>query len=534
MKIIIVDGKESDRNAIQDILGSITAHEKPVCESIKTADNGKAGYDQIRTEKPDLVIMDIGLPGMSGLSMLKKLRAEDIGCHVLVLTADMDFKTAQQAISLGVDDYLLKPVKKARLSKAVLNIEEKIAKERASEKALSRESIFMGCLNGQIHPDQEFDLMTEERCGFALHDPGALFLVWLGSRYMEQREKVKSFLENVEWADRSPGVSVCVIPVDTWHVLTTVVYCDKKRYSDSVSRERIHEKIRQVLDETFYKFRDQVAPMLSSSVQGELACIWGTAEYMTEFPELLRRLQRLREWNLIFDRGELFREEDIKCLDFIPLKYPADLESQARQAVLSGNREEIRKCYYRLYAVFREKPHTPGEIKEALIRFSMSLIGAYKAQNEVKSELQVQDSMYGIRAAMSWGEIRKAMDQFFRIMEQDDGDDQENSGWSPLIRRAMQIVYKYYDQGITLEEIAGQLFVSEEYLSSQFKKETGAGFKDTVRRLRIERIKGLLVNTGLKLNQIAELAGYTDPKYMSRVFKEETGVLPNEFRKAAR
>ena len=83
-----------------------------------------------------------------------------------------------------------------------------------------------------------------------------------------------------------------------------------------------------------------------------------------------------------------------------------------------------------------------------------------------------------------------------------------------------------------LEEIAAQLYVSEEYLSAQFKKETGMGFAETVRTLRIERIKGLLAGTRLKLNQIAELTGYTDPKYMSRVFKEEVGMLPTEFRKA--
>lgn len=92
---------------------------------------------------------------------------------------------------------------------------------------------------------------------------------------------------------------------------------------------------------------------------------------------------------------------------------------------------------------------------------------------------------------------------------------------------------KEYDQGITLEEMADKLFVSEEYLSSQFKKEIGVGFKEMVRTLQIERIKELLTNTKLKLNQIAELAGYSDAKYMSRVFKDEVGVLPSEFRKSA-
>ena len=100
-----------------------------------------------------------------------------------------------------------------------------------------------------------------------------------------------------------------------------------------------------------------------------------------------------------------------------------------------------------------------------------------------------------------------------------------------LAQRAGQLMQEYYNQGITLEEIARKLCVSEEYLSAQFKKETGKTFTETIRGYRIEKVKELLLQTTLKLNQIADLAGYTDPKYMSKVFKDEVGVTPAEYRK---
>ena len=125
------------------------------------------------------------------------------------------------------------------------------------------------------------------------------------------------------------------------------------------------------------------------------------------------------------------------------------------------------------------------------------------------------------------------MEEFFELLRGGTFEAKSDESLSPLVRNAVQMVRKYYDHGLTLEETADRLFVSEEYLSSQFKKETGRGFKETVRHYRIERIKDLLMNTSLKLNQIAELTGYADPKYMSRVFREETGMLPNEFRKTA-
>ena len=161
----------------------------------------------------------------------------------------------------------------------------------------------------------------------------------------------------------------------------------------------------------------------------------------------------------------------------------------------------------------------------------MAVLGVYKTQHEVESELGIQYSMQKIADAISWGQIRAAMESFFDELDFGAFEEDSDKELSTLVRKAVQLVRKYYDQGITLEEIAAQLFVSEEYLSSQFKKETGKGFSETLRSLRIERIKGLLAGTRLKLNQIAELTGYTDPKYMSKVFKDEVGMLPTEFRK---
>ena len=60
---------------------------------------------------------------------------------------------------------------------------------------------------------------------------------------------------------------------------------------------------------------------------------------------------------------------------------------------------------------------------------------------------------------------------------------------SAMVQKAQQLILQYYDQGITLEEIAGKLVVSEEYLSTQFKKETGMTFSETVRKYRIEKVK---------------------------------------------
>ena len=126
-----------------------------------------------------------------------------------------------------------------------------------------------------------------------------------------------------------------------------------------------------------------------------------------------------------------------------------------------------------------------------------------KLSMKLNRKLRIQSCMQSITVAMSWGQIRSTMEEFLNVINFNAFSEEGDTRYSPLVQKAVELVRKYYDQGLTLEEIAGRLFVSEEYLSSQFKKETGTGFTETVRHYRIERIKGLLLNTRLKLNQIA-------------------------------
>lgn len=508
MKIAVLDAKDTDREKLENIIKQLGAG----YELAGTASDGRAGYDLIGEKNPDLVIMDIHLPELSGLSMLKKLRTEKNEVKVLIVTEDNGFEWARQAIGLGVEDYLLKPVRKNQLIKTIALLSEKLEQERAIRETFTVKNIFMGWLNGQARADQRIEQITRERYGFGFADPGAVFTLWLGQDYIACKEAARGILEK---AGQDQGYAVCVLELDIWRLLAVVLYRTGRDAAE------------------YQAFKEHVVPALCSSLQGEVVCLWKDMEHLTELPETLQELRSLREWNLVFDRGELIRPLDIEKLELSALKYPANLEERVKRAVMSENGEEIKKCYYALYDMFRGEIYSPPEIKECLIRFNLSAVDAYKTRHIIESELQVQYCLQAVAEAMSWRQIRAAMEELLGMFRYDAFADAGDQNLSPLVKNAVKLVRKYYDHGITLEETANRLYVSEEYLSSQFKKETGAGFAETVRGYRIERIKYLLLNTKLKVNQIAELTGYADPKYMSRVFKEETGALPTEFRKSA-
>ena len=169
--------------------------------------------------------------------------------------------------------------------------------------------------------------------------------------------------------------------------------------------------------ERYSFFKNEVVSRLSRLIRGELVCLWEDVQRLEDLNASLKKLRMIREWNLFFDRGDLIRCKDVELMEIVPFKYPAELEHRLRRAAVLADRKEIIKCYYTLYDLCKRDLHSPSQIKEALIRFNMAVLNAYKLKKEIHSELQIQKSMQDIAKAMSWGEIRAAVELFFQNIE---------------------------------------------------------------------------------------------------------------------
>lgn len=95
-------------------------------------------------------------------------------------------------------------------------------------------------------------------------------------------------------------------------------------------------------------------------------------------------------------------------------------------------------------------------------------------------------------------------------------------------------IREHYREDLTLQDLADRFFLSREYISRRFKREFGENVFDYLADVRLERAKRLLRDSDMTVVRIAELVGYQDEKYFSRVFKKTTGCSPNEFRRADR
>lgn len=99
-----------------------------------------------------------------------------------------------------------------------------------------------------------------------------------------------------------------------------------------------------------------------------------------------------------------------------------------------------------------------------------------------------------------------------------------------LIYNIGKYVIVHVDEHLTLEKVASNVFLNKSYISHIFKKVSGISFVNFMTDVKIDRAKILLMNTNLKIYEVASTIGYNNPEYFSRVFKSITGVTPNEYR----
>ncbi|MEK5037379.1 AraC family transcriptional regulator [Sporosarcina sp. FSL K6-3457] len=100
-----------------------------------------------------------------------------------------------------------------------------------------------------------------------------------------------------------------------------------------------------------------------------------------------------------------------------------------------------------------------------------------------------------------------------------------------FVSQAVHYIHERYNEPITLESIAEALNYNMQYLSRQFKRQTGRSPIAYLLEIRIEKAQELLLHTNATVQEIADYVGYTDPLYFSRLFKKHTGVTPGNFKK---
>lgn len=480
--LLIVDDEEIEREGMAQFIPWDTYGMKVV----GTARNGAEGLEKIAKYKPDLAIVDIKMPVMNGIEMIRKAKEQYPDMTFVVLSGYGDYEFTSQAMELGVRHYILKPCDEAKmipvLNKAFAELEETRERNAHSEKMETEARL--------LKPYAREQLFRDLLLGKAQASSGARQLLsGLGG---EQRTvllldfRLKCGFDSLE--RYVVGNMLGDLLPDGTLLMTTGINRDVLVLTDAMAEPSVETAV-QVLKKEFKRF--ETLPMLSSASRtGTLA----------ELSVLFQQVQELLQLNPDENETALLRPSQNAAL---PETVTEIFDIRAlRQA---GSYEELLRELALAFARMEAKNYRPRQ-RQQLCELAWKLLFEDKAAPE--------DSL------PAWAD---ALTAAWSLPQPD--------------ARSREIFLAIYenlsDPDFSLQTIAQQrLFMSEDHLRRIFSQMTGERFSAYLERARITQAQRLLeFQPGMKISRLAELVGYPlDGQYFSKVFRKICGVTPTEYR----
>lgn len=511
MRIVIVEDEIRIREGIIKLIKKVNAKHEIVGE----AENGIDGLRLIEETKPDLIITDIKMSDMDGLEMLARLKELHISVKAIVLSAYSEFSYAQQAIKLGVSEYLLKPISVGNLTQSLQNIEIQIVQESNYRKdrlevLQSLETVFHSILLGGMSVDAELIEFLTRSYRLSANSDFIFIPVYLGNNYDQNYGRMGKELHLI--LKKKKGLEYRLLEIPQNKILLLIIYS----YTNEHDLERWfqHSVLAQLRREKICR-----------------ACFgWISFCGISNMKNSLYTLLQNMDWNIVLGDDVIVSYPKVTQILTIPLSYPLDIESQMRVALCAMDSKKLEGTMQNFCQYFKSGSlYSPKEIKESYVRFIWSIINVTKEINFDQYKLiQQHEFLQNIMTATTNAELELTLQDLISFLRKGIiGDSSVNL----TVQRAKSMVHEFYDQGITLDEIALKLNITPEYLGTQFHKEVGVNFSSYIKDYRIKKAKELIIGTQLKLYEVADKVGYSDSKYFSQVFKECTGQLPTEYRK---
>ena len=397
MRIAVIEDERPIREGLVHILNKIS----PEYQVVGSAENGREGLILLEEQDPDLILLDIQMPDMNGLQMLKEARKRGSMTKVVILTAYSDFDYAKKAIALGIENYLLKPVNLTELKNTLSKIKEEIFVEQRGKNSLSLETVIKDALEGEYEEDSRLEETLLEKYGFSGRKQIYCMYLFMGKYYDSEQKEAELFLE--EFREHNPDKKMCWL----WREKKQSVFIC---FYDVKAKKNFIQYLKQ-----------SVVPAFSMRIHDHGAFAGKECQGLGELAEIENALTEACGWHLILGNRVLIKCKKIAQLRTNRFTYPADLENQARSAVIHLDYPAFTRCFQQFMEAGLREVHSPQEIREVCIRFAYAVINTAKECGTLRDEdLLVQKILHTILNAVFWEEIMDAMLELFACIENDE------------------------------------------------------------------------------------------------------------------
>lgn len=532
LKVFLVEDESVIREGLRDKI----PWEQYGFTFVGAAADGEMALPQIRKLRPDVLITDIKMPFMDGLSLSKIVSKEFPKTKIIIISGYDDFDYARQAIEVGVEQYLLKPVTRMTLRKVLLEVKEKIEQEMEQSdyqtqfqnemheyEQLSRRRFFERVFEGTLSVKEIYEEAARRSIEINASCYNILLLYLKEKESALSEEGIDIFMrkqdEILHYFLRHPQYILFRWNVNSYGVL---VKGETAQMEELVQRslEQIKSSCVSLEDKAeWYVAVGKLVERLSLLPQ----CFQTVNHYFaTRF--LMPNLHILTETTLA---DHLSLPED-KSIDYVD---SAKMDPEIIRDFLSrGSSTEIQEFVESYLYNIREalesrmfRDYVVLNIRFTITAYVESIGGT---REEYKERLENSNRDMHMKPDEVFDYF---VDMLQAALSIRDKESSYQSG--KMLRKVLEYIDENYTKDtLSLNSTAAAVDVSANYLSAIFSQNMQKTFIEYVTSKRMEKAKKLLRGTDRSTSEIAAEVGYKDPHYFSFVFKKTQGLSPREYR----
>lgn len=527
-RVLIVDDEPI---AVQSIVYMLTKNFNNI-DIVGTARSGKDAIEKIYETHPEIIFMDINMPGINGIESMKQIRMKNSNVKFIVISAFDYFDYAVESVAIGVEEYLLKPVKETKFVETVAKILDDIEEEKEKNRfALEQKERFEMVTpileNGFINSLCMFDGNEDELesyCSLFNYNvtSGYVMAIEFGQKAEgEFKNKIGAGVQGQKMYDeyRSILKASCKCIVGPVMLNRIIVYVIEDQKSDSYIEKSEAIKVAQKI----FKRISRLYPDVYIGIGRFNAKLDGAKKSYNDALQCLQLLSFENE-----DSQILHVDDVLEKLQNSELDYETMIEREIYASVTSG---DVAKTIHGFDKIFyRMSQDTRLDFKSIKNRIISMVVGfAKRWENVIGNYGSV---LTEVLEAESLSELYSICNQFIiEAVSQITSVRQKKI--LGTIEKADNYMETNFNKDISLEDIAKEVNLSSYYFSRFYKGETGINFTDKLTNIRIDKAKKYLLESDLSIKEISHKVGYIDSNYFSKLFKKVTGYTASEYKKVS-
>jgi len=532
LKVFLVEDESVIREGLRDKI----PWEQYGYRFVGEAADGEMALPLIRKTRPDVLITDIKMPFMDGLSLSKIVSAELPRIKIIIISGYDDFEYAREAIAVGVDQYLLKPITRMNLRKILLDLKEKIEQDIQQDdyqtqfqnemheyEQFSRRRFFEKVLEGEMSVKDIYSEAAKRSIELSASCYNLLFLYLQEKNAVLSESKMDKFIRRQEevlhYFLRHPQYILFRWNVNCFGVLMK---------SEAGQMEEITEQALVHIKRVCTPGEEQLDWYVAVGNPVErlslLSQCYQIANQYFAYRFIMPTLHILTEKTLA---SCLTTKEEKNIENVNPVQMAPEI---IRDFLSRGSSSEIHNFVESYLQSIREALESKMFCDYVVLNIRFTTMAYVESIGVSREEYENEVVRYAQDFKLESTEV---FDYFVDMLKAAiyirDRESSYQSG--RLLRRVLDYIDANYDQeSLSLSSAAREVNVSANHLSSIFSQNMQKTFIEYITEKRMEKAKHLLKDTDQSSGKIAMEVGYKDSHYFSFVFKKTQGCSPREYR----